>query len=149
MRDYGIAAVANACAHPVLAGRAKELGALQQMRKLLESSSHDRPFSRLSLAESSGTRRARLGRHQRAETAVARLSGTGFWGSDGDIEEGRVAGGPRGVTSSQLQFYTFKWGVHPNVRVSFLRSPTDRVWAIAGCVFWCLIVFLVLRPILR
>lgn len=136
VRDYGLAAVANACAHPVLAGRAQELGALEQMRNFLKRS----PVPSSSLLDTR-YQRSRVGRNQRAETAVARLTGAGHAG--GDIEEGAGGGG-----EMRLHFYTFKWGVHPSVRVSFMLSPKDRVWAIAGCMFWAVIVFLVLRPIL-
>ncbi|CAN0356250.1 unnamed protein product, partial [Scytosiphon promiscuus] len=35
-REYGSAALANACSHPVLAGRAKELGAPEILRKFIQ-----------------------------------------------------------------------------------------------------------------
>lgn len=70
---------------------------------------------------------------------MARLNGAGFGGS-GDVEEGGDGG------SGKLQFFTFKWGVHPSVGVRFSRR--GRVWAGVGCVFWVSIVYLALRPIL-
>ena len=67
--NYGIAALANACAHPVLAGRAKELGAIELLRNYVEQS-----------VDMFNTR------VQLAQTALARLNGVGL--GAGDLEEG-------------------------------------------------------------
>lgn len=144
VREYGVAAVANACAHPVLAGRAKELGAIAQMRALLGNSEASH-----SLADNTRNIRTNLvGRRQRAETVLARLTGKGYGssgsggrGGGGDIEEGG-----EGASKVRLQFYTFKWGTKPSI--SFTMSPKDWVWAIAAFCFWSAIVSAVLRPIM-
>lgn len=142
IRDYGLAGLANACAHPVLAGRAKELGAPEILRNFLERNSTEASAP----AASSRWRGGRLlrswaGQRQRVETALARLNEAGFrGGGSGDVEEGGDGG------SGKLQFFTFKWGVHPSVRVGF--SARGKVCAVAGCLFWASIVYLALRPII-
>ncbi|CAM9780187.1 unnamed protein product, partial [Ectocarpus sp. 8 AP-2014] len=91
IRDYGLAALANACAHPVLAGCAKELGALELLRR---NFLQDKVSTEASGRWRGGGRllRSRVGQRQRAETAVARLNGAGFGGDGGggggDVEEG-------------------------------------------------------------
>lgn len=121
--------MANACAHPVLAGRAKELGAVQQMRNLLENSAQRSSFAHPS----------EEGRRQRAETVIARLTASGR----GDIEEGGggVEGGVGG--GGKLQLYTFKWGVRPSVKVSFALSPKGKL----ACLVWLVMIYFILKPV--
>lgn len=142
IRDYGLAGLANACAHPVLAGRAKELGAPELLRKFLERNTTEAAASGASSRWRGGRLlRSWAGQRQRVETALARLNGAGFrGGGTGDVEEGGDGG------SGKLQFFTFKWGVHPSVRVGF--SARGKVCFVGGCLFWASIVYLALRPIL-
>lgn len=76
------------------------------------------------------------------EIALARLNGGGFGGGvgTGDVEEGGDAG------SGRLPFFTFKWGVHPSVRVGF--TARGKICAGVGCLLWVSIVYLALRPVL-
>eukprot|EP00752_Nemacystus_decipiens_P010607 g9445.t1 len=141
IRDYGLAGLANACAHPVLAGRAKELGAPELLRNFLERNSTAGAPAASSRWRGGRLLRSWAGQRQRVETALARLNGAGFrGGGSGDVEEGGDGG------SGKLQFFTFKWGVHPSVRVGF--SARGKICAVTGCLFWASIVYLALRPIL-
>ncbi|CAM9787911.1 unnamed protein product [Ectocarpus fasciculatus] len=90
LRAVALAALANACAHPALAGRAVELGAPDALRYLLEPR-QPRMYRRDGLLISSIV-----------ETAIARAAPPP---AVGVVEEG--AGGDGG-----LPFYSFKWGVH-------------------------------------
>lgn len=134
VRDYALAAVANACAHPVLAGHAKELGALERLRVLLETGA----TSVVPLFAVDLRRRSRVSRKQMVETAMARLDGAGL-GGGGDVEEGGDGG------TGRLKFYTFKWGVHPSVRMAC--TPKQRVRVVLGCIVWGVTVLLILRPV--
>lgn len=118
IRDYGLAALANAAAHPVLAGRAKELGAVELLRNYLEHSVD--VFNN---------------RVQMAQTALARLNGVG------DLEEGGDAGYTR------LRFYRFKWGIKPSVQLRFSSRQRRWAIAVSVFV-WAVIGFITLRPIL-
>eukprot|EP00903_Cladosiphon_okamuranus_P009407 g8971.t1 len=107
IRDYGLAGLANACAHPVLAGRAKELGAPEILRNFLERNSTETASYPVASSRWRGGRllRQRVGQRQRVETALARLNGVGFRGGGlGDVEEGGDGG------TGKLRFFTFKNG---------------------------------------
>ncbi|CAN0013646.1 unnamed protein product, partial [Laminaria digitata] len=89
IRDYGLAALANACAHPVLAGRARELGALELLRVFEVDATAAVAVSRVGCVKIASTRR------KWAATAVARMNGLGL--RAGDIEEGGGGGGGGGA----------------------------------------------------
>lgn len=116
IRDHGLAALANACAHPVLAGRAKELGADKLLRKCLERS--------VDLFNSPS---------QMAQTAFARLYAVGH--GIGDLEEGGTA------ENARLRFYRFKWGVKPShTAFSFKQHKSSIVIAVF---LWIVLGFMV------
>jgi len=63
-RCYAAAAIANACAHPVLAGKIKDLHGLELMQKIESQNKANMAFGGSRISEC-------------AETAIARLSGEG------------------------------------------------------------------------
>lgn len=80
-------------------------------------------------------------RGQLAKTAIARLTASGT----ADIEQGRAGGGEGAeVAGGKLQFYTFKWGVYPSLRVSYVMTAKHRILI----VLWAVVVFFILRPVL-
>lgn len=106
IRDHGLAALSNACAHPVLAGRAKELEADKLLRKSLERS--------VDLFNSPS---------QMAQTAFARLYAVGH--GIGDLEEGS------NTEYARLRFYRFKWGARPShTAFSFGQQKSSIVIAV-------------------
>ncbi|CAM9467406.1 unnamed protein product [Ectocarpus sp. 4 AP-2014] len=82
---YALCALANACAHPVLAERAKELGAQEFLSTLLKS----QPFYTYYIV-----------------CTLARLGVPGFAQDGEDVEEEEAGGNGR---SDALPFFGFKW----------------------------------------
>ena len=104
------AALANACAHPVLAGRARELGARGIVKKCLERRLADGDRVRISWV---------------LETVLERLSI-----KDGDVEEGgggAACGGGNSNSSVEPRFYSFKWGVHRSLS-RWIPGPPFLAW---------------------
>lgn len=104
------AALANACAHPVLVGRARELGARGIVKKCLERRLADGDRVRISWV---------------LETVLERLSI-----KDGDVEEGgggAACGGGNSSSSVDPRFYSFKWGVHGSLS-RWIPGPPFLAW---------------------
>lgn len=123
IRDYGLAALAYACAHLVLANRAKDLGALDFVRKYLE-----RCVDLFKL------------RHQMARTVFARLDHFGL--GEGDLEEG---GDAEYVGHGKLLFYRFKWGITPSMLLGL--SPRECKLSTTMTVVFLMIVRFVMHAL--
>lgn len=109
LRGVAGAALANACAHPVLAGRARELGAHEVVTKSLERRLADGDRVRISWV---------------LETVLERLNIHRARLSDGDVEEGGACGSGSG---SNPRFYSFKWGVHQSLS-RWIPGPPFLAW---------------------
>ncbi|CAM9437859.1 unnamed protein product [Choristocarpus tenellus] len=126
LRRYAIAAVSNACAHPVLAARAEELGAVDVMREVVKSS---RPSSFVMSIMGTGVSSAA----DCAGTALLRLTGS----EEGDLEEVGAGGGG---SQQRPRHHIFKWGAPPTVRL-FVNSRTSRVKLGLFVVVWMCFVY--------
>lgn len=115
---YAAAAIANACAHPVLAGKIKELHGLEVMQKVESQNKSNLAFGGSRITEC-------------AETAIARLS------------EG---GGGKDVRQA-LKKYTFKWGNRPMMELT-LDTTRNRVRLYVCLGLWILCTLLLLHPVL-
>lgn len=138
IRGYGFAAIANACAHPILAGRAKELGALESMRSFLRSPP---PIISSMFGNNDSPAWEELRRSPRASTAVARMSGTGLRVREGDIEEGVT------TSSDSLPFFVYKWGGRP-YRPTRLSRRAYRASVMFVSLSWFMLTLFLLYSVL-
>ncbi|CAM9707104.1 unnamed protein product [Ectocarpus sp. 13 AM-2016] len=97
-RDLGLAALANACGHRVLAERAKDLGAIEVLRRVLKKSRSSFFY---------------VARTNVVSASLTRLERHGFI-SRGDVEAGGGSGEGTGggLNDDSLRFYRFKWDTH-------------------------------------
>ena len=132
LRCYGIAALANASANPVLAGRIKELGGVEVVEKL------EKENLRANTVTFGGTRVSEC-----CEVALLRLTGNSARSSSkkkADGEEGRALLG--------MKTFRFKYGNAPALELT-LDGSKNRA-SIVGCLLlWVVGILLVLQPVLR
>ncbi|CAN0495866.1 unnamed protein product [Ectocarpus sp. 12 AP-2014] len=97
-RDLALAALANACGHRVLAERAKDLGAIELLRRFLKKSR---------------SRFLYVARTNVVSASLTRLERHGFIAA-GDVEAGGGSGegSGGGLDDDSLRFYRFKWDTH-------------------------------------
>lgn len=142
LRCYAMAALANATANPLLAGRIKELKGVDVIERI------DKQNDRENSLEFGGTRITEC-----AEIALARLnqdSKVGRDGSDGGSggAASTISAGVKEMMMNHNKKFTFKWGNTPVMELT-LDSNKNR-WGVVGClVLWFICIFLVLQPVLR
>lgn len=119
------AAIANASAHPVLAGKIKELEGLTVIQHIESQNKRNLNFG--------GTRTS-----EAVETAIARLSG-----ESATTEAAKGELDPRAA----LKKYSFKWGNEP-VMVLTLDSQRNRVKLVVCLAVWVAFIYYIMQPIL-
>jgi len=133
LRCYGIAALANASANPLLAGRIKELGGVEVVEKI------EKENLRANTVTFGGTRVSEC-----CEVALLRLTGS-ISSSSSRSSKGKVEEEGRALFGRK---FTFKFGNSPALELT-LDGGKNRA-SIVGCLLlWVVGVLLVLQPVLR
>lgn len=147
-RCYAIAGLANACAHPVLAGRIKDLKGIQILQKIeKENNKGGIVFGGTRIGECAETALIRLG--------VGGDGGGGVGGGGGnDIGSSGDGSGKPGLHRSNSsgysinRKYSFKWGEKPMMELT-LDSKRHRGALIICIILWIVMCMAVLQPVLR
>ncbi len=125
LRCYGMAALANASANPVLAGKIKELDGVAVIEKVEKEN--------LSTLTFGGTRITEC-----CEVALLRLMGVAK-----AMEKEKEGSKPLSTRK-----FLFKWGTTPSLELT-LDGSKNRAGVVGCLVLWIVCVLVVLQPVLR